>query len=194
VAEDVPPRAPFKWWIPLLILFAPIVVPSYLVYVFIVGTIAIALMLYFRVTARLRARRLVRRLRSFNRVVSWQEVEAALKSGRGTLLIDNLSLGWNDFDVWWTPECVADAAAAAGVRLPAEDYSDFQDRLENPVFERWAVATYFNPLRDHLRLVQSTCSYGDGERLKAQLKILTATSGERSVIRMNSGMVRARGG
>jgi hypothetical protein len=109
--------------------------------------------------------------------MSWEDAESALASGRGTLLIDDLSMGWNDIDVWWTPDDIANAATAAGIALPSEDDCDLEARMNNPVFECWALSRYLDHAENDvsIKLVQSTCSPRQSDRLKSRLAVMRST-------------------
>lgn len=101
------------------------------------------------------------KLRNAGRISSWAEVESALASGSGTLIVDMPSPGWNDTDVWWMPESISALAASDGIKLPtgtfdSPDRAEINIRTENPVFDRWCQTRFFDTSSGTAKLVQST--------------------------------------
>ncbi|MBX9736773.1 MAG: hypothetical protein K2X32_07595 [Phycisphaerales bacterium] len=183
---------PFPLWaipilLPVAVIHSPFLIAYFLAFVVIAG-----FMVWWRVGARLRASRLRSRLRRVGRVMSWEEAESALASGRGTLLIDDLSMGWNDVDVWWTPDDIASAATAAGMPLPSEDDCDLEARMENPVFECWALSRYLDHAENDvsIKLVQSTCSPRQSDHRRSRVAAMRSKHPGLQMIRVHSWMGR----
>ena len=102
-------------------------------------------------------------MRRVGRVASWADVEADLATGVGTLIVDSRCMGWNDSDVWWMPESISALAAAEGITIPANltgppDRDVFDARLNQPVFDRWCQARFFDESVGTAKFVQGTYS------------------------------------
>jgi hypothetical protein len=109
------------------------------------------------------------RARIAGRVTSWEEVEAALRRGSGTILIDSRPVGWS-FDLWWTDDPVLAEASREGVPLPEVDllptiFDETQRRLywlvqgveikrtRTGVFDDWCQTRYTSLRSGNARLL-----------------------------------------
>ena len=152
-AESRPNRG--SWWMWLLL---P-VFPLYLLFL-----VFMLCWMYAEsgVSRRRRANSLKRAMRTADRVATWSDVSAHLAEQPGTLIVDTPCLGWHDTDVWWTGELVAEQLLHAGIPLPlpleSESSSNFDARMENPLFDRWCRSQFFDPKSGRGKLVQSTLS------------------------------------
>src|ERR1051326_8645483 len=99
------------WWEWLL---APILLPLILVVRLVVAIVSAPFELVYNFRKAGEEPRLRRRLVAAGRFLEWPEVEAKLRAGTGTLIVEHRSPGGPIRD-WWTPE---DLIAAAPVPVP----------------------------------------------------------------------------
>jgi hypothetical protein len=130
---------PDRWWHFLLaVLLLPVSVPLFLLLV--LGSIPVCMAV--SIEQGIREDRYRRRLHEAGRWRAWEEVEARLLAGEGTLLIEQGQKMPGHF--WWTPE---DVPGAAPVPPPAEKELDvFGLRPPHP-FVAWCHDRYLEPTR-----------------------------------------------
>ncbi|MCX5691599.1 MAG: hypothetical protein NTV94_17710 [Planctomycetota bacterium] len=100
-------------------------------------------------------------MRNAGRMSSWDNVEADLATGVGTLIVDRPCVGGNDANVWWTRESLEARALSEGISIPRtalgdSDSIEIQTRLRNPAFDRWCQERFFDVTNGQAVLVQST--------------------------------------
>jgi hypothetical protein len=138
-------------------------------FVVILGVIALMPFTWMmdRVASRLKWRRLDRK----GRACVWSKLERSLPAG-GTLLIDELTLGWNRVNVWWTPDDVRAIAAAEGLSP-----TTFDDAMQDPTGDRltpWCTGRYFSEESGTALLVEQTHSFRDRAPRERRIQAIQA--------------------
>jgi hypothetical protein len=112
---------------------------------------------------------------------SWDDIEAWLAQGPGTLIIDWPSLGWRDVHVWWTRESVARTASEHGVFPPplAVEHVQPGSVSDGPrpcdlAFTAWLIVRYFHRHRGLATLVACTHSARARSALERRISALCA--------------------
>jgi hypothetical protein len=103
---------PIAWW---EWLFAPVLMPVFFLFLLVAAVVSVPLEFLYRLHVRRREKQLRPRLAALGRYLEWSEVEAKLKVGQGTLIVQHLSPK-GPVREWWTED---DVIAAAPVPLPA---------------------------------------------------------------------------
>lgn len=105
-------ETPIAWW---EWLFAPIMMPLFFVFLLVMAVVSIPVELVYRLRLNRQEKQLRPRLAAVGRVMEWTEVEAKLKAGEGTLIVEHCSPK-GPIREWWTGD---DLAGQAPVPLPA---------------------------------------------------------------------------
>lgn len=168
------PRSPWRW---LALLLVPVIPIYLLVAVLVIGGGLIALACF----SRYHTFRFKRAMRRAGRWASWDDIEAWLAQGPGTLIIDWPSLGWRDVHVWWTRESVARTASEHGVFPPplAVEHVQPGSVSDGPrpcdlAFTAWLIVRYFHRHRGLATLVACTHSARARSALERRISALCA--------------------
>jgi hypothetical protein len=105
-------ETPYAWW---EWLFAPIMMPLFFIVLFVLAVASIPVEFVYRLRQQREEKKLRPRLAAAGRFLEWQEVEAKLRDGEGTLVIEHRSPK-GPIREWWTSD---DLIGASPVRLPA---------------------------------------------------------------------------
>lgn len=136
---------------------------------------SIPVFLVAAVRTRVQGRQVMDRMRAANRLGDWEMVEREVPSGSGTLIWESLTLGWNQYRIWWVAEDVRAVAVEAGLTPAPEGRSlelvdpDHPDVLVVRVFERWCRDRYLDLDQGRARLVEVI--HSDRKRKKARQRI-----------------------
>lgn len=98
-----------------------------------------------------RERRVLDRLRSAGRFLSWAEVSEQLSHGEGTLLVEQVNKDGARF--WWTPDDVASLAPAPP---PTLDDTDYICHDPSHPFVAWCLERYTSPSRGSAFITRPT--------------------------------------
>jgi hypothetical protein len=112
LVRDGGDETPFAWWEWLLL---PIIMPLLFVFLWVMGVLSVPVGFVSRLYQQREERRLRSRLATVGRFMEWAEVEAKLKAGAGTLIVEHCSPK-GPVREWWTED---DLVAATPVALPA---------------------------------------------------------------------------
>ncbi len=188
-----------KWWKKaLLVLWAPIAIVLLPMF-FAIGFVDSIL------RRRARSSRLIQSLRRTNatgdvlqtRLSNWSKLETQLTTCRecpGTVIVDNTCLGWNDVDVWWSPEPLLRHAAEEGVSIPEgiDDsvMNDFESRMRNPIPDRWCQNRYLNAQTGTAQLVQSSRTLRERTAAMTRITQLQAAYPRLAVVEIHTCLLR----
>src|SRR5262245_26460028 len=103
---------PWAWW---EWLFVPLMYPLIFVVLLTLSVASVPVAFVYRLLQRREEKRLRPRLAAAGRLVGWPEVEAGLRTGEGTLLIEHQSPK-GPIREWWAAD---DLIAGSPVSLPA---------------------------------------------------------------------------
>jgi hypothetical protein len=106
-------NTPIAWW---EWLFAPILMPLFLVWMVLLAVLSFPVGLVYSFQQWREEKRLRPRLTAAGRWIDWSEVEAGLRAGVGTLIIEHRS-PQGPVREWWTED---DVIARAPIPLPAD--------------------------------------------------------------------------
>lgn len=105
-------ETPIAWW---EWLFAPILMPLFFIFLLVMAIVSVPVEFVYRLRQQHQEKQLRPRIAAVGRFMEWAEVEAKLKVGVGTLIVEHRSPK-GPIREWWTED---DLAAAAPVPLPA---------------------------------------------------------------------------
>ncbi len=181
-----------SFWRKLLLLPLIPLLPLYLVLLalFLVGGYV-----FTEAQRRMRAWQLRGTMQKAARTATWADIEADLASGIGTVIVDAPCLGWNDADIWWTRESVTQRAAIEGLTLLNKSSTDsmrdeHDARMKESEFDRWCEVRYFDPARGMAKLVQTSHSRRDRDKLKSRIENLKSTFSTIEYVGTHSGLAR----
>jgi hypothetical protein len=103
---------PLAWW---ECFFAPLMVPLFFVALLVLAVASVPVEFVCRLRQHRREKQLRPRLTAAGRVMAWSEVEAKLRAGEGTLIIEHRGPK-GPIREWWTAD---DVGAASPIPLPA---------------------------------------------------------------------------
>jgi hypothetical protein len=147
-------RSPVAWW---EWLFAPLVYPMIFLLFLLAAILAIPFAIVMVILHRFREHRFARRMRELGRFISWEELEPRLRSGDGTLVIEQAQK--DGVRVWWTED---DIVQQAPVELPAEQELDYL-RFGTPhPFVTWCFSRYLDSDTGQALLTEPPFSYPPG--------------------------------
>jgi hypothetical protein len=104
-------ETPIAWW---EWLSAPIMMPLFVLVLLIMAVVSIPVEFVIRLIQQRKEKHLRQQLAAAGRFIEWGDVEAKLKAGEGTLIVEHCSPK-GPIREWWTE---ADVVAAAPVPLP----------------------------------------------------------------------------
>ncbi len=104
-------ESPIAWW---EWLFAPVILPLFFIFLSVMAVVSVPLEFVYRLRQQSEEKQLRLRLVATGRFMEWAEVEARLKAGAGTLIVEHLSPK-GPIREWWSED---DLIAAAPVSLP----------------------------------------------------------------------------
>ena len=119
---------PFPFAIPLVILFAPLIL--------IVAFLSIPATIIHFAPQRWRDRHFAAKLRAGGRTISWEEARSLVEQGRGFFIAELSAKG--PHRLWWTPD---DVPALSPFPCCFDDYPDFFLNLRGP-FHVWCRVSY----------------------------------------------------
>jgi hypothetical protein len=104
-------ETPIAWW---EWLFAPIMMPLIFLFMLVMAVVSVPVEFVYRLRQQREEKQLRHRLVASDRFMEWREVEAKLREGEGTLIVEHRSPK-GPVREWWTED---DLVAAAPVPLP----------------------------------------------------------------------------
>jgi len=105
-------ETPFAWW---EWLFAPVMMPLFFAGLLVMAVVSVPVEFVYRLRQQRDEKRLRPRLAAAGRFMEWPAVEAKLRAGEGTLIVEHLSPK-GPIREWWAED---DVIAATPVPLPA---------------------------------------------------------------------------
>lgn len=115
--DDDSPTAWWEW------LFAPVMVPAFFLFLFAMAVVSIPGSLVTKVRRRIQERQMISRFSAVGRYLDWPNVEAHLRVGEGTLIIEHCSPD-GPVREWWTAD---DIIAEAPISLPQSLKTSVED-------------------------------------------------------------------
>lgn len=123
--DDDSPTAWWEW------LFGPVIIPAFILFLIAAAVVSLPWGLVIRARRRSQERRLISRLSAVGRYLDWPDVEARLRAGEGTLIIEHCSPK-GPVREWWTAD---DIIAEAPVPLPQSLKTPVEDAILDVLVE-----------------------------------------------------------
>jgi hypothetical protein len=142
-------ETPYAWW---EWLFAPVMMPLIFAGLLVMAVVSVPVEFVYRLRQRRNEKRLRPRLAAVGRFLEWPAVEAELRAGEGTLIVEHQSPK-GPIREWWAED---DLIAAAPVPLPASLRSSPAEGQLQPLQEYAAacVARYTDVAAGTARLTE----------------------------------------
>lgn len=181
---------PPLWKRVLLVALAPVMLPAMLAAFIGIILFSTPLLLAAAVRSRVQGRRVKARMRATSRDTDWRTVERDLQHGSGTFIWESLTLGWNEYRIWWIAEDVRAVATDAGLTQTPEDGSheidpEDPDLVAFRAFERWCCDRYIDLDRGCARLVEVIHSSRGGRKARQRIEALRRTTPSVGLIDIN---------
>jgi hypothetical protein len=121
-------ETPIAWW---EWLFAPIMMPLFFIFLLVMAIVSVPVEFVYRLRQQRLEKQLRPRLAAVGRFMEWDEVEAKLRAGVGTLIVEHRSPK-GPIREWWTED---DLVTGTPVPLPASLKSPPQEGQLQPLQE-----------------------------------------------------------
>ncbi len=148
--DDTPP----SWW---EWLFAPVMMPLFLVGLLVLAGLSVVAMPFLVFAMWRRERQFGRLIRDRGRFIPWMELEAHLRAGEGTLVVEQAQK--DGVRVWWTQE---DVVQKAPTQPPAEQDLDYLRFTVPHPFVSWCFERFLSPESGNALLTAPPYSYPPG--------------------------------
>lgn len=95
----------------------------------------------------------LRRALPASRRTTWKQLETTVADTPGSLILNSLTLGWANAEVWWTPSNIAAEAAAAGISAEDQPFTVEGFPARHPLTP-FCIERYLNPKTGNALIIQ----------------------------------------